>query len=304
MTNSIPIKIKNEYLVLPLSLPATSSGAPEATHILYLRRHQPRIPTPNDNRTLFVSNLPADATDIHLRTLFSSLGGGRVESVSFGDSVPASVASTAVVTTNKKRKRTTTTPGDEAAPTAAVAEINTWDRSLHRSGTNGLVVFVDNASCVGTLRAIDKRRKSKSAPPPVWGNDVAGAPALGIARYAAHHRLRFPTSTQLQASVDAFMAAFGEAEKAAKLQAAKRRTVVDEDGFVTVTRGGRVKPATQEAAKAALEEKEKRKGELKGFYRFQIREEKKMRQNELLAKFEEDRKRVEERKKVKKFRPE
>ena len=75
--------------------------------------------------------------------------------------------------------------------------------------------------------------------------------------------------------------------------------MVDEDGFVTVTRGERVKPATQEVASAALEEKEERKRKLEGFYRFQIRE--KVGLNELLAKFEEDRKRVEERKKGRKL---
>ncbi|KAI5858799.1 ribosomal RNA-processing protein 7-domain-containing protein, partial [Tricharina praecox] len=310
MTASIPLKIKNEYYILPLALPATPSGAPEATHILYLRRHQPRIPTPNDSRTLFVSNLPADATDAHLRTLLSSLGGGRIESVSFSTDAaapppPAPAAPTTIDSSTKKRKRAITSGGGEAAALAAAAEIRTWDRALQRSGANGLAVFVDDASCAGALRAIEKlRRKSKTAAAlPVWGEGVAGVPELGIARYAAHHRLRFPASARLQASADAFVAAFGEAEEVAKQQAAKRRSVVDEDGFVTVTRGGRVKPATQEAAKAVLDEKEKRKGELKGFYRFQIREEKKTRQNELLAKFEEDRKRVEERKKGRKFRP-
>jgi ribosomal RNA-processing protein 7 len=104
--------------------------------------------------------------------------------------------------------------------------------------------------------------------------------------------------------VDSFVAAFGEAEEEARRAAARRRQEPDADGFVIVTRGGRVKPARQDEAKRVLEEKEAKKGELSGFYRFQVREDKKKRQQELLAKFEEDRKRVEERKKGRRFIPE
>jgi len=149
---------------------------------------------------------------------------------------------------------------------------------------------------VSTLRRITAARKS----PPIWPSSGA----LGIARYAQHHRLRFPSSAHLQASVDSFAAAFGEVEEEARRAAARRRQEPDADGFVTVTRGGRVKPARQDEAKRVLEEKAAKKGVLSGFYRFQVREDKKKRQQELLAKFEEDRKRVEERKKGRRFIPE
>ena len=97
------------------------------------------------------------------------------------------------------------------------------------------------------------------------------------------------------------MTAF-EADEATRLRAlAKRRQEPDEDGFITVVRGGRTAPAQQEEAKAALERK-KGKEKHEGFYKFQVREERKNRQIELLRKFEEDKKRVAERKSLRRFK--
>lgn len=83
----------------------------------------------------------------------------------------------------------------------------------------------------------------------------------------------------------------------------------DEDGFVTVTRGGRVGPARKadaESKRVEMEEKERKKREEMGdFYRFQTRERRKAEQGELVKRFEEDRKRVEAMKEKRgKFRPE
>ena len=78
-------------------------------------------------------------------------------------------------------------------------------------------------------------------------------------------------------------------------QAKRLRQEPDEEGFITVTRGGRIGPARHEEAKAAAErQKEKAGNGLKDFYRFQIREERKKAQGELLRKFDEDRRKVEE----------
>jgi ribosomal RNA-processing protein 7 len=109
----------------------------------------------------------------------------------------------------------------------------------------------------------------------------------------------------LAASADAFMAAFTEREEEQKRAQARRRQEPDEDGFVMVTRrggSGRNRPADPEELKAQLAERGG-KGKLKGFYGWQIREERKERQKELVKKFEEDRKRVAEKKKGRRFRP-
>ena len=135
---------------------------------------------------------------------------------------------------------------------------------------------------------------------------------MGVTRYSRHHKLRFPSAAHLQGAVDKFMAGFN-AEETRQAAAARRRSQqVDEDGFVTVTRGSRIN--TDEEAKRLLVEKERKKttsaaaaaagGGVGGFYRFQVREERKRRHLELIRKFENDRKIVEERKKGRRFAPE
>ena len=81
----------------------------------------------------------------------------------------------------------------------------------------------------------------------------------------------------------------------------------DEDGFITVTRGGRQGPAREEEARAKEEELKKReKNRVKDdFYRFQQREKKKELAKDLVKGFEEDQRRVEEMKRRRgKIRPE
>ena len=83
------------------------------------------------------------------------------------------------------------------------------------------------------------------------------------------------------------------AQEAARTRVlARQRQEPDEDGFITVTRGGRTGSARQEEAQEKAEkQREKEKG-LDDFYRFQTREKKKARAGELIKKFEEDKEKV------------
>ena len=105
------------------------------------------------------------------------------------------------------------------------------------------------------------------------------------------------------------MSAFASAEAARSRALTRQRQMPDEDGFVTVTRGGRTGPARVEEAQEKMEqlrkkEEERREG-MGDFYRFQVRERKKERAGELVKRFEEDRRRVEERRlqRGRRFRP-
>jgi len=100
------------------------------------------------------------------------------------------------------------------------------------------------------------------------------------------------------------MVHFAAQEAARTKLLARQRAVPDEDGFITVTRGGRAGPGRQEdAMQKAEKQKEKSVGK-EDFYRFQMREKKKEKANDLLRGFEEDRRKVEEMKKKRnKFRP-
>lgn len=82
---SIP-KTLGDYAVLPVQLPQLPSLAhlPAATHFLYARRNAPKIATADDERSMFLANVPVDGTEEHFRALFASLvGPGRFESISF-----------------------------------------------------------------------------------------------------------------------------------------------------------------------------------------------------------------------------
>ena len=88
------------------------------------------------------------------------------------------------------------------------------------------------------------------------------------------------------------MTSYAANEASVARLAAEQRQEADADGFITVTRGGRINPAKQEAAQELAEkQKEKQKG-LEDFYRFQSREKRKQRAGELVRKFEEDKERV------------
>ncbi|KAL8762753.1 MAG: hypothetical protein Q9184_001293 [Pyrenodesmia sp. 2 TL-2023] len=72
----------------------------------------------------------------------------------------------------------------------------------------------------------------------------------------------------------------------ARLQA-RQRQVPDEEGFITVTKGGRNAPARQEIAQnLVVKQNEKRRG-LEDFYRFQHREKKKEKAAELTRQFQQ-----------------
>ncbi|EHK99940.1 putative Ribosomal RNA-processing protein 7 [Glarea lozoyensis 74030] len=100
-------------------------------------------------------------------------------------------------------------------------------------------------------------------------------------------------------NVDAYMTVFNSKEEQKKREDARKRNMPDEDGFVTVTRGGRTGPARREDVEEkriemeAREEKKRKELEGKGFYRFQVREKRKQEQGELIKQFEEDKRRIE-----------
>ena len=288
----------HDFTVLPLRIPALPSFPKETTHYLYLRPNAPKIPTEDTPQELFLVNVPIDATEIHIRLLFAEqLGGARVEDVQFEDIRIGKGIKAPVVhpegKEGKKRKRGAedgTATGEEVGLLPDV-----WDREVHRSGGTAVVKFVDRASAEMAIR--EAKRAVKTEREIVWGAGVERkVPPLGPSRYLAHQRLRYPDPAVLQSSVDIFMTAFSAQEAERARQLARQRSVPDEDGFITVTRGGRAGPARGEETKAKEEELKKReKNRVKGdFYRFQVREKKKEQAKDLAKGFEDDRRKVEE----------
>jgi ribosomal RNA-processing protein 7 len=304
----------SSFTTLPLLLPPTPSYLTKnATHTLYIRPNAPKIPQEADSRSLFLVNVPVDATVAHLKGVFAGLVGskGRVEDVIFEGEKPKTSTAVAVREkgVGKKRKR-----GEVVEDEVGDIELpNIWGRETRKSGGSAVVVFVDVKSMEGVLKAVRKLHKSSNSKQerkyPVWGEGIANVPAMGSSRYASHHALRFPEPGTLQHNVDAFMTAFNLNETHRQREATRARNVPDADGFITVTRGGRVGPAKAEEAEKKRKEMEEREKERtgEGFYRFQVREKRKMEQGELVRRFEEDRRRVEgmrERRGKGGFRPE
>nr|POE52314.1 ribosomal rna-processing protein 7 [Quercus suber] len=301
----------NNFLVLSVSIPPAPSFPRKTTHYLYIRANAPRVPSEDTPREIFLVNVPIDATEIHIRSLFADqLGGARVESVAFeGTRVGKGITAPVAPAHGKKRKRG---DSDEDAlnleeTAQAVGQLpEIWDRELHGSGSTAVVTFVDKASADSALQQV--KRTIKSGRDVVWGRGVEERIApLGSARYMAHHKLRYVDAAVLQASVDDYMTAFAAQEAARTKLLARQRAEPDEDGYITVTRGGRNGPAREEAVKLKAEELKKRGQSMikSDFYRFQTRERKKEEAKSLVRGFEEDLRKVEEmRRRRGKVRPE
>ncbi|KAI9754768.1 MAG: UDP-N-acetylglucosamine pyrophosphorylase [Chaenotheca gracillima] len=310
MPDSPVVASINGYHALPLELTPLPSFKAPATHYIYLRPHDPKYSTTDDDtRTLFAVNVPIDATEAHFRYLFANLGnGGRVDSVTFSGGLdehktPA-LQPTDTARGGKKRKRGAHDSDLLATPGAGDLP-QVWDRTLHRSGSTALIKFVDRASQDAALKAVRKKARAGKAVP--WGEGVEGKiPALGSQRYLNHHHLRYPSPSALRSSVDTYMTRYAQLEARKSRENTRLRQQPDEEGFVTVTRGGRAGGAAREVAEeAAQQQKQKGTTDLKDFYRFQVREERKKKQVDLVRKFEDDKRKVGEMKRQRgRFKPE
>lgn len=172
-----------DFVVLPLSLPthpSLPSSCADAKHYLYIKPHAPSQPTESSTRSLFLANLPIDATESNLRALFADqLGGARVETVQFHASIPAVVehkrfkneelkvtkSNDPLANRGTKRKREDAASG-KAAGKEMVAEgvvedqdsalPRIWNREIHPSGSGAVVVFLDKASMKGAMSQVQK----------------------------------------------------------------------------------------------------------------------------------------------------
>ncbi|KAK1843850.1 vanillate o-demethylase [Colletotrichum chrysophilum] len=302
------------FVLLPVKIPALPSCPVNAVHEIRVRRNAPKIPTEIDDRSLFLKNVPVDSTEAHFRQVFAALvGPGRFEGIAFEDERKAATAidpAQAVKVSNfgKKRKRGEQ-EAEERAKEEEVARLpDIWTRRLRKSGSSAIVLLADDKSVELVLKAIKKANKSKKYP--VWGEGVSkDLSELGSQWISTHLQLSRCDKVATQKSVHAFFNVFNRKEKEAQEMAKRLRNEPDEDGFVTVTRGGRAAPASkneaEEARQKMVDKAAKKKSETTDFYRFQMRERRKAEQAALMQRFDEDRKKVDAmREKRGKFRPE
>lgn len=365
-----------DYQVLPIRIPTDNTHLKSPIyHYLYLRRHNPEYtasinasPSIND-RSLYVLNVPIDSTTNHFRTLFSVLGGGRVETVIFEDEpLPLRTAQDdeMVVEMNKSKKRKRGGGGvteEELMKQEKMEMPKVWERKVHKSGCSAVIVFVDEMSLEVSLKAVKRqltipstglslgddgkgkekmkqklkekeKEKGRQRIDLIWGDGVEDlVPPLGIERmnilsicslhlplhffttntpwgmciltpniyihtgYKTHFQQIYPSRSTLQQIVDLSLTAYDKRQDLALSARRKTANEPDEDGFITVVRHNRPKllPTPEEMAEQkARAKKESEKGMYKDFYRFQQREVKKEQMQQLLSRFEEDKRKIQQ----------
>lgn len=218
-------------------IPVTYSSS--ATHYLYVRKHIGSKDSWPDGRTLFLVNVPPDATEREIIILFKPFG--TVESVSFDldkvglqneDLSDSDSSAEEEVTADgdqppKKRRKTKTTKPE---PPKVTPLLKTSLRTFRKSGRSAHVVFLDSSSLDRCIAASHKPRQWPTSP----------EEPLGFAHYLSLYDSLRPPLDNVRAHADSAIELY-DYELAKTKQKSKYRkgeAIVDEDGFILVTRGG------------------------------------------------------------------
>lgn len=216
-----------------------------STHILYVRAHisKTKDVVYPEGRTLFLVNVPIDATDREISLFFKYCG--TVERVVYNRE--SSHDTEAEVQDEEEAERETSQPHSHptktkskrqptentTAPPSIVPLPPLPTRPLHKTGGIAHVVFLDASSLAKAL-----------VPPP--GGKPRSWPSSeeprGLAHYAALYDAQRPPLDVVKAHADSWMARFEfDVQKTRRAGAGtyhKGEAIVDEDGFTLVTRGG------------------------------------------------------------------
>ena len=299
-------------------------------------------------RSLFIANVPITASEAEFRALFKTLNsqalvdgvvfaseerkGGRLgvsgEVVVQGTKVGVPISSFGSGKgKGKKRKRGEDEDEIVKRKLEEMELPNVWGRGVWESGSAAVVRFVDRDAMGVAWRSVLRAvKEGRSLSWPVEGEGLGvqrmfshilflvlitvkyANASIDTTGYKIHHALTYPSPALLQQKVNTFLTQFSTLESLRNKQLASQRNIPDEEGFITVTRGGRTGAGRVEDAQAQQERlrerMEKRKREEGDFYRFQSREQRKKREGELKRRFEEERRRVGEMRGKRKVVPE
>jgi len=243
-----------------MTLPTSISGfhivpirySSSSTHYLFIRSHTGPKKTSHNvlphGRTLFLVNVPPDATERQLSLLFKHCG--TVEKVVFDldavelhhenesdededEDVEMEEGSAGDETQQQRRKRRKVAK-DEAPKVVPLP--STSLRTLRPTGRTAHLIFLDSSSL--------DRALSSSSTPRAWPLKTAAADGdeepSGLAHYAAlYDSLRPPLDAVREHADTSVLAHEHEVQKAKqRSKYRKGEAIVDEDGFTVVTRGG------------------------------------------------------------------
>lgn len=283
------------FVPLQISLAATAN-LPESVHLCYIKPHLSKDPNEqiDTTRKLFLINPLPDWTLDSVKDLFRQVNTGcHIEEVLVREAIDKSRVSSIGSGINYDiHVNLSVLTNEELGVELSASEKLPFGSSV--------VTFLDRDSLELFLNSLKKIKK-----PLQWSlpnNET------GISRYS---RIPVLDRTSLEREVTQALVDFQKKEKIAEEEVSNMRTIVDEDGFTLVVGSqkktksdilGSMKKKSDLEQDEALLKKEKRK-EKQDFYRFQIREKKKLEMNSLLTKFKEDQERVKLMKQRRKFRP-
>lgn len=236
-------KVVSGFTVIPVAYS-------HSTHIIYARQHQSSKSTNSTfppDRTLFLVNVPVDATERELSLFFRYAG--TVEQIIFsqdeqdahsassssdddeegaGSSMEVDGAETNDAQPRKSRKGKKDKT-DEPAPPTVVPLPTEPLRSLRKTGSIAHLIFLDSSSLAKALSPASKARPWPSSEEP-----------RGLARYRALYDAQRPPLDIVKAHADSSMELYEFELAKSRRKAAYRKgeAVMDEDGFTLVTRGG------------------------------------------------------------------
>lgn len=252
-----------DFTVLPILYSKSTN------HYLYLREHITKPhhtrevdPLPN-GRTLFVVNVPPDATERELSLFFKTCG--HIERVIFStdswateeygpmensddeseqegeegeqEDLPEETMVDEVGEQPRKRRRLSKKESKNNAPpqVVPVSQPELPLRNFRHTGFTAHIVFTDLGSLSNALSlpsvSSDQRR---------WPPTAEMSQPSGLAHYIALHDAQRPSLAAVKTHADTYIEVY-EYNKALTKQKSKYKkgeAIVDEDGFTLVTRGG------------------------------------------------------------------
>ncbi|KAF8524583.1 ribosomal RNA-processing protein 7-domain-containing protein [Hysterangium stoloniferum] len=335
-----PSKIA-EFTILPILYQKSTQ------HFLYLKQHRKSGThklegLPND-RTLFVVNIPPDATARELTLFFNPCG--HVERVLFQRDAWSPEEFATLVESDgededededmggvekmdaeadmddassqqqKKRKIARKKQTDKIPPKLiSLPEPDLPLRTFRHTGASAHVIFTDEGSLT---RALELRTSR------VWPPTPGKIAPSGLAHYTALYAAQRPSLSDVKTHADTYLEVYehNKALTKRKSQFKKGEAIVDEDGFTLVTRGGAygqtvgggVAVASKQfiksindgrGAKPGRRNKTKAKPHEKdNFYKFQVHEQKRNELVDLKAAFEKDKEKIAELRASRRFNP-
>jgi len=257
------------------------SCAQNSAHHLFFKPHSVRVeePTKPRDRTLFCANIPPWADTDSIKRIFQA--NGPVEEVYF--QAAPSVGPPPL-------------PGDQ---------VFREDSDPYRVGRGFKFAYIVFERPLGLKNTMNKMDLSKV----VLASTAEHPIQIGVKRWSSEYNEQWRSDEDVKESIESFMLDFDK-KVADGIKADAEMGEPDEDGWVTVTRQDKKKPAVvkvtkeqEERGRGKKNRRKKKKLVLQNFYSHQVKEEKLDRIQELRKKFEEDKQKIARMKSERKFRP-